>query len=120
MQQIVAFIKFNHKTEKKILFFKDQVKNTFGNQPYLNHPVHSTLFSIHVKNWKQVQNSINNLNFINKNFNIKINKTGIFKNDIFTNGHTTYFKINKNIKLINFQIKLLESVSSIAIKKKSI
>ena len=49
MYKIAAFIKFNKKIENKILFQKKKVKDLFGDQTYLNHPVHLTLFTLKIK-----------------------------------------------------------------------
>ena len=40
MYKIAAFITFNKTIEKNILSKKTKVKVKFGNQIYLNHPVH--------------------------------------------------------------------------------
>ena len=49
MYNIAAFIKFNKKIENKILVQKRKVKKLFGDQTYLNHPVHLTLFTLKIK-----------------------------------------------------------------------
>ena len=49
MHKIAAFIKFNKKIENTVLFYKNRVKLKFGKQTYLNHPVHSTLFTLDIK-----------------------------------------------------------------------
>ena len=49
MYKVAAFIKFDKKIEKKILQQKKLVKKRFGNQTYLNHPVHLTLFTLNIK-----------------------------------------------------------------------
>ena len=50
MYKIAAFIEFDKKITQKILNQKKIVKKKFGNQIYLNHPVHLTLFTLNVKN----------------------------------------------------------------------
>ena len=49
MYKIAAFIKFNKKIEKKVLAQKKSVDKIFGNQIYLDHPVHLTLFTLYIK-----------------------------------------------------------------------
>ena len=49
MINIGAFIEFDKKINNKVLGYKKKVKNKFGNQIYLDHPVHSTLFTIKIK-----------------------------------------------------------------------
>ena len=55
MYKIAAFITFEKIFEKKILSHKSIVKKKFGNQIYLNHPVHLTLFTIYIKTITQLK-----------------------------------------------------------------
>ena len=50
MYKIAAFIEFNKIITKKILNQKKEIKKKFGNQIYLKHPVHLTLFTFILKN----------------------------------------------------------------------
>ena len=115
MEKVVAFIEFNKEIEKKIFSYKKEVRNIFGNQIFLNHPVHSTLFSVEVQNWKIIKSQLKNIIFDN-NIKIKIGKAGIFNKDIFTNGKTLYFEIIKNKKLFDLQKLLLSNISVITNK----
>ena len=49
MYKIAAFIEFNEIITNKILLQKKKFKKKFGDQIYLNHPVHLTLFTLHIK-----------------------------------------------------------------------
>ena len=49
MYKIAAFIEFDNRITNKILNQKKIVKKKFGNQIYLNHPVHLTLFTLNIK-----------------------------------------------------------------------
>ena len=53
MPKIAAFLKFNKKIQSEVLNYKKKVKIRFGNQTYLNHPVHSTLFTLEIKKNKR-------------------------------------------------------------------
>ena len=48
MIKIAAFIIPKKKMRLKILNLKKKVKINFGNQPYLSHPPHCTLFTMNV------------------------------------------------------------------------
>ena len=50
MIKIAAFIIPKKKMRLKILNLKKKVKINFGNQPYLSHPPHCTLFTINTSN----------------------------------------------------------------------
>ena len=68
MINIGAFIEFDKKINNKVLGYKKKVKNKFGNQIYLDHPVHSTLFTIKIKKISELKkiykNDINIKNLI--------------------------------------------------------
>ena len=49
MYKIAAFIEFDKKIKKKILKQKKIIKKKFGDQSYLNHPVHLTLFTLKIQ-----------------------------------------------------------------------
>ena len=55
MYKIAAFIEFNKIITKKILNRKKEVEKKFGNQIYLKHPVHLTLFTIHINKIDQLK-----------------------------------------------------------------
>jgi len=111
MYKIAAFIKFNKIIEKKILFQKNKVKNNFGNQIYLNHPVHLTLFTLNIKKINELKKIYKEYKYKNKNLKIQINSTGIFPNDPLTKGHTLFFGLKKNLLLNLVQMKHLKFIN---------
>ena len=123
MPKIAAFLKFNKKIENEVLSYKKKVKIKFGNQIYLNHPVHSTLFTIEIKKIKDLKNLYQNLK-IKKKIKLQkilVNSTGVFYNDPLTKGHTLYFNVKKSNFLSNIQLKHLNLINKkITVLKKNI
>lgn len=114
LYKLVCFLKFNKKIEKEILHLKSLVKKKFGNQIYLDHPVHLTLFTFKTKYLNEINNLYKNFNSSKKkiqNLNITINKSNVFYNDPLTNGHTIYYEIKKNLNLNLLQEKHLKLLS---------
>ena len=96
MYKIAAFIEFDKKITKKILNQKKIVKKKFGNQIYLNHPVHLTLFTLNIKNINKLKKIYINKNKIqSKPFSINVTRQGIFYNDLLTGDHTILYHIKK-------------------------
>ena len=123
MNKIAAFITFNKKIEQKILSQKNRVKKKFGNQIYLDHPVHLTLFTLEIKKIKILKNLYKNLqrNLNENRIDIQINKSGVFINDPLTNGHTLFYGIKKNTLLSKVQLKHLKFINKkISVSKKKI
>ena len=81
MYKIAAFITFEKIFEKKILSHKSIVKKKFGNQIYLNHPVHLTLFTINIKTITQLKKIYldKNNKDSKKNLIVQVNKAGLSK-----------------------------------------
>ena len=67
MYKIAAFIEFDKKITRKILNQKQIVKKKFGNQIYLNHPVHLTLFTINIKNINKLRKIYSNKKKVQSN-----------------------------------------------------
>ena len=112
MYKIAAFIEFDKKITKKILNQKKIVKKKFGNQIYLNHPVHLTLFTLNVKNIDKLKKIyINELKIKSKPFTINVTKPGIFYNDPLTGGHTIFYHIKKNDKINKIQLRHLRKIN---------
>ena len=112
MYKIAAFIEFDKKITKKILKQKKIVKKKFGNQIYLNHPVHLTLFTLNVKNIDKLKKIyINELKIKSKPFTINVTKPGIFYNDPLTGGHTIFYHIKKNDKINKIQLRHLRKIN---------
>ncbi len=122
MYKIAAFIEFDKKITKKILDQKKLVKKRFGNQIYLNHPVHLTLFTINIKNISELKKIYKNHNKKqSKPFHIYLTKPGIFFNDPLTKGHTFFYHISKNKNISDIQIRNLKKINKNidVIKKKT-
>ena len=95
----------------------------FGNQIYLSHPVHLTLFTLDIKRLNDLKKTYSQykLKKQKKNLKLTLSKTGIFYNDPLTNGHTLYFSVNKNKELLNLQTKNLKLINKkIDVIKKNI
>ncbi len=110
------FIEPNEKLRKIIVSYKKIIKRNFGNQLYLSHPVHLTLFTVSIKRKLPKDKIIEIDNFV-KNFKkIKIKTTNIkfFYNDPQTKGHTMFLALKKNASLNNFQMQLIKFVNKIA------
>ncbi len=122
MYKIAAFIEFDKKITQKILNQKKIVKKKFGNQIYLNHPVHLTLFTLNVKNIDKLKKIyINELKIKSKPFTINVTKPGIFYNDPLTGGHTIFYHIKKNDKINKIQLRHLRKINkNLNILKKNI
>jgi len=119
--KISAFVIFNKQIEKKISDQKKIVRKKFGDQIYLNHPVHLTLFTIKIKKIKMLKNIYENLNkkISKKKIKIHINHTGVFFNDPLTKGHTLYYGLKNNFLLNRVQIKHLNKINKeIIVSKK--
>ena len=96
MYKIAAFIEFDKKITKKILSQKKIVKKKFGDQNYLKHPVHLTLFTLYIKKIVELRDIyINDKAKQSKPFSIFITQPGIFYNDPLTGGHTFFYHIKK-------------------------
>lgn len=112
MYKIAAFIEFNKKIENKILKQKKIVKKKFGNQPYLNHPVHLTLFTLNINKISELKKIyLNNLEEKSKSFYVYLNNPGIFYNDPLTKGDTFFYHVKKNKKISELQIKHLKKIN---------
>ena len=120
MIKIAAFIEPKKHIRKKIFLLKKEVKKKFGNQPYLKHPPHCTLFTMNVvqniARKKGLRSEIKIKSKIKNDLNVF--KTGLFKNDPLTGGKTIFFKIKKNSFLKRIQMILLRKFKSYLVKKK--
>ena len=112
MYKIAAFFEFNEKINKKILSEKNKIKKKFGNQIYLDHPVHMTLFTLKIlkiSELKKIYSQKKNLS--KKPLSIHLDKPGIFYNDPLTNGHTLFYHVKKNKKLHEIQLRNLKKIN---------
>ena len=112
MYKIAAFIEFDKKITNKILSQKKLVKKKFGDQIYLKHPVHLTLFTLNIKKINELKKIyINDKGKQSKLFSISITQPGIFYNDPLTGGHTFFHHIKKNKTISEIQIKHLKKIN---------
>jgi 2'-5' RNA ligase len=112
MVKIAAFIEFDKKITKKILYQKRIVKKNFGNQIYLNHPVHLTLFVIKIKKISELKEIYKKQEKnLNKPFFITVTSSDIFINDPLTEGHTIFYRIKKNKKIREVQLKHIKKIN---------
>ena len=112
MYKIAAFIEFDKIITRKILNQKKIVKKKFGNQIYLNHPVHLTLFTLNIKNINKLKKIYINKNKIqSKPFSINVTRPGIFYDDPLTGGHTIFYHIKKNDRINKIQLRHLRRIN---------
>ena len=112
MYKIAAFFEFNEKIKKKVLLEKNKVKKKFGNQIYLDHPVHMTLFTINIPKISELSKIYYEKKIVsNKPLSIHFHKPGIFYNDPLTNGHTLFYHVKKNKKLHEIQLRNLKKIN---------
>ena len=113
MNKIAAFIEFNKNINDTILLQKKIVKKKFGNQTYLDHPVHLTLFTLNIKKISELKKIYLNSNAKNsKPITINLIKSDIFFNDPLTNGHTFFYKIQKTKRISDLQLKHLKKINN--------
>ena len=109
------FIEPEKKLKKIILGYKKITKKNYGDQIYLAHPPHLTLFTIRLKK-KLLKNKIIQISKFIKNYKrIKINitKVNFFYNDPQTKGNTMFLSLKKNISLCIFQIEMIKFLNEI-------
>jgi len=118
---LVALIKPNKKIYKEVKKIKKEVFKKFGNQKYLDHFPHVTIFDLKVNKFsipKKFKNAIkiNHLNM--KDLQLSFKKRYYFKTDPITQKCTFVIFIKKNQILKKIQLKLLEKFKDIKQKKK--
>ncbi len=112
MYKIAAFIEFDKNITNKILNQKKKVKKKFGNQIYLNHPVHLTLFTLNIKKINELKKIyMNEKKKQSKPFSLYLTKPGIFYDDPLTGGQTFFHYIKKNKKISEIQIRHLKKIN---------
>jgi len=117
---LVALIKPNKKIYKEVKKIKKEVFKKFGNQKYLDHFPHVTIFDLKVNKFsipKKFKNAIkiNHLNM--KDLQLSFKKRYYFKTDPITQKCTFVIFIKKNQILKKIQLKLLEKFKDIKQKK---
>ena len=119
---LVALIKPKKELKEEALTLKKEIKRKFGNQTYLNHLVHLTMFDLKVKASKVVklykkEIRIKNLN--EKELKLIVKKRFFFENDPITKKTTFIILIKKNKLLQNLQLNLLSMFQNIKLNKKN-
>lgn len=93
----------------KILTWKSLIRDEFGDQPYLLHPVHMTLFTIDAEDtlWEEASGKIEK--FVNQQpaFDACLSTPHIFYDDVFTGGHTLTYTVEPIDPLLSLQTDLL-------------
>ena len=97
--------------KNKILIEKKHIKKKFGNQTYLSHPPHLTIFVFETekKNEKNIK-KIKTFKHKGK-IKFKLKNLSLFKNDISTNQTTVFYKVKKSRNHNSFQKKIIEIFS---------
>jgi len=109
--KVGIFIEPDFDLKLQVLRDKSTIFDLYGNQTYLKHLPHCSIyvFNITQKQLNKLKyNKLLNLNFNTKNITIKVNKTNVFKNDLLTNGDTYCYEINKNKYLDDLQKKIIK------------
>ena len=119
--KLIALIKPKKKIYEEVIYFKRKIYQKYGNETYLKHPPHLTIFALNVK--KKLINKINKKNIKINNFSktdlkLELKKRFYFKNDPITKKTTFVIFIKKNLLLTKIQKKLLKSFKTITIIKK--
>ena len=101
---------------KRNFFLEKEVKISGIDSKYNNHPPHSTVINVDVRNYHSaiidIKKSIKGF----EPFEIIIDNKSVFWDDELTNGHTLYFGIKKNTNLLSFQKLIAESLKVHKIK----
>tara|TARA_Y100000590_G_C15475570_1_gene921951 strand:- start:159 stop:752 length:594 start_codon:yes stop_codon:yes gene_type:complete len=100
---LAIFLLPNKSLEKEIVQWKNLVKKAYPSSPYCDHPPHSTIINVDIKNKVNAINDLKNSIRGFKQFEITIDRNNVFWNDTMTGGHTLYFGIKKNEFLFSLQ-----------------
>ena len=114
---IGIFLEPNKKIRKVIIKWKKNLKKKNIKGKFINHPPHSTIFFANIRNKKKLFLILEKIIADFKQFKITINKTSVFKNDLFTGGDTIYLNIKKNKKLFLLQKKIANNLRPLVNKK---
>jgi 2'-5' RNA ligase len=114
---IGIFLEPNKPLKKIIIKWKKNLKKKNIKGKLINHPPHSTIFFANIRNKKQLFLIIEKTIKEFKKFKVTVNKTDVFKNDLFTGGDTIYLNIKKNRKLLLLQKKIAINLRSLVDKK---
>lgn len=94
-----------------LAMWKEEVRVLFGDQPYLSHPPHNTLFTLDIDEnrdeWIAFEEGGFDLPFPFSSFNLEFTEPLIFFDDPLTLGHTLTLKIKLTDELSTMQMNLL-------------
>jgi len=107
----------NNPLKNIIINWKKKLKRKNIKGKFINHPPHSTIFFANIRNKKKLFLIIEKTIKEFKKFKIIVNRTDVFKNDLFTNRDTIYLNIKKNRKLLLLQKKIAFNLRSLVEKK---
>ena len=89
--------------KKDLEGWKAKINSTELNNQYTAHPSHLTLINVNVENENEAANYVSSQFKIFDKFRINIKKKDIFWDDSLTDGHTLYYKVEKNNHLFKLQ-----------------
>ena len=117
MIKLGLFIIPEKNLKKKILDLKSEVKKIFGNQTYLNHLPHCTIYVF--KTSKKYLNSLKKIKeiFVHYKNSFDLKKTDIFYEDPITKKNTYIINVKKNQFLIDLQKNILNNFTKYSFKK---
>ena len=118
MIKIGLFILPNYSTKQIVQNLKKIVKKKFGNQTYLDHLPHCSVYVFNTT--KKNLNEIKKIKYVptskSKAFNVE--KTDVFYKDPITKKNTYFLKIKKNNFLKKLQKSFLKTFNKYSYKKK--
>ena len=116
--KIAIFVEPNYELNNNILYWKKIIKKRIGNQTYLKHPPHMTLFTLNIK--KLTDKNIFNIKKLvrkHNSFKLVVKKPQIFFNDPLTKGQTLHYSLYNNTKLNTLQKKLLNLCKDLSLNR---
>ena len=115
--KIAILIRPNPNITKIVNFWKKKIKTSNKKFLYISNIPHLTLITTKIKKIDQIKKKINFFIKSQKDFNLRIKKTGYFSKDLVTGGDTPYFRIEYSKKLFNLQKELAELLKNCSKKK---
>ena len=107
---LAVFLEPNGELHEVILRWKTKVSKILPEQPYCSHPAHCTLFHSEVKFEEKALVHLKNILAKTEPFELKVQGTEIFWEDLSTGGHTLYLRIMSDQKLNDLQFNIAKSL----------
>ena len=104
--------------KKDLEGWKVKIDSTKIDHHYTSHPSHLTLINVDVENEDEAADYVSNQFKIFDKFRINIKQKDIFWDDSLTDGHTLYYKVEKNDHLFNLQKRIAKILIPIKIDSK--